>query len=540
MVWIEFFHGSEDDKDYNGPPLFKEQKTNMPKDHNTPQGLKTFINSVRSELLDPKSRNRQRPNLPPEELKGLKEIIQLQKEKKIVVRAADKGAGIVILSFSAYMDSCFKHLNSVQKQADGTYKRYYQPLYDLSILQDVKENISEILKEGLEKGYITQQERDAMEPGEKQWGRFYEIFKLHKPHEAPNTPPERPIISCSGSVTENIGRFVKHHLKNVANKHESYLQDTPDFLREVHELNKAGKIRADDVLCTIDVSALYTNIDLQEGLEAAHEALEERDDKDIPSDFIMKLLEIILKFNIFEFDKEFYIQLIGVAMGCVPAVSFANIFMAKKIDPKILEAAMKFSTDNSNPVTFLKRFIDDIFMVWRGSIDDLHKFLKMLNQIHPTIKFTASHTTPDNVTHSCDCPPAKSIPFLDTSCSVSDNNIKTTLFKKPTDRNQYLLPSSCHPAHVTENIPYSLALRIVRICSDPEDRESNFQKLKQMLLERDYKPKIIDAAINRARLIKREDALKKVVKTKTSDRPVFSVLYDPRLPSIRAIVNGVQ
>ena len=298
MVWIEFFHDKDDDDDYSGPPLFKEQKTNMPKDHNTPQGLKTFINSVRSELLDPKSRNRQRPNLPPEELNGLKEIIQLQKEKKIVVRAADKGAGIVILSFSAYMDSCFKHLNSVQKQADGTYKRYYQPLYDLSILQDVKQNISEILEEGLEKGYITKQERDAMEPGEKQWGRFYEIFKLHKPHEAPNTPPERPIISCSGSVTENIGRFVEHHLKNVANKHESYLQDTPDFLREVHELNKAGKIREDDVLCTIDVSALYTNIDLQEGLEAAHEALEEREDKEIPTDFILKLLEIILKFNI--------------------------------------------------------------------------------------------------------------------------------------------------------------------------------------------------------------------------------------------------
>ena len=307
----------------------------------------------------------------------------------------------MILSFSAYMDSCFKHLNSVQKQADGTYKRYYQPLYDLSILQDVKENISEILKEGLENGYITQQERDAMEPGDKQWGRFYEIFKLHKPHEAPNTPPERPIISCSGSVTENIGRFVEHHLKNVANKHESYLQDTPDFLREVHELNKAGKIREDDVLCTIDVSALYTNIDLQEGLEAAHEALEEREDKEIPTDFILKLLEIILKFNIFEFDKEFYIQLIGVAMGCVPAVSFANIFMAKKIDPKILEAAMKFSSNNSNPVTFLKRFIDDIFMVWRRSIENLHKFLKILNEIHPTIKFTASHTTPNPQ----QCPP---------------------------------------------------------------------------------------------------------------------------------------
>ena len=82
-----------------------------------------------------------------------------------------------------------------------------------------------------------------------------------------------------------------------------------------------------------------------------------------------------------------------------------------------------------------------------------------------------------------------------------------------------------------------MALRIVRICSDIEDREHNFQKLKQMLLERNYKPKIIDAAINKARLIKREEALKKVVKTRTSDRPVLSVLYDPRLPSIPAIVN---
>ena len=114
--------------------------------------------------------------------------------------------------------------------------------------------------------------------------------------------------------------------------------------------------------------------------------------------------------------------------------------------------------------------------------------------------------------NSCDCTPAQSIPFLDTSCSVSGNKIKTTLYKKDTDRNQYLLPSSCHPNHVTDNIPYSLALRIVRICSEEEDRELNFQRLKQMLIARNYKPKIIDAAINRARGVKRSEALKKVVK----------------------------
>ena len=51
----------------------------------------------------------------------------------------------------------------------------------------------------------------------------------------------------------------------------------------------------------------------------------------------MKMFEIVLRYNIFEFNKELFIQLIGTAMGSRPAPSYANIFMAKKIDPLILE-----------------------------------------------------------------------------------------------------------------------------------------------------------------------------------------------------------
>ena len=109
MEWIEFFHDKDKDNDHKGAKLFKEKKTNRPKDHPTPKGLTTFINSVRSELLDPLNRNKARPNLAPDEYEGLKELIQLQKERKISVKPADKGAGIVILSFAAYMDQCHKH-----------------------------------------------------------------------------------------------------------------------------------------------------------------------------------------------------------------------------------------------------------------------------------------------------------------------------------------------------------------------------------------------------------------------------------------------
>ena len=81
---------------------------------------------------------------------------------------------------------------------------------------------------------------------------------------------------------------------------------------------------------------------------------------------------------------------------------------------------------------------------------------------------TMSHTT--NANSTCDCSPAQSIPFLDTSCSISCKKIHTDLFKKPTDRNQYLLTSSCHPSHVCESIAFSLALRIARMCSTIEAR----------------------------------------------------------------------
>ena len=172
-------------------------------------------------------------------------------------------------------------------------------------------------------------------------------------------------------------------------------------------------------------------------------------------------------------------------MGAVPAVIYANIFMARKIDSKILSAAEKYQINNVNPVIFMKRFLDDVIMVWRGSTENLHLFLKDLNKLHPSIKFTLSHTNSSK--SSCDCPIASSIPFLDTSCSISETGkILTDLFKKETDRNQYLLTSSCHPASVTNNIPFSLALRIVRICSLTEAKEKRFSELKEMLLSRDY------------------------------------------------------
>ena len=76
----------------------------------------------------------------------------------------------------------------------------------------------------------------------------------------------------------------------------------------------------------------------------------------------------------------------------------------------------------------MKRFLDDIKMVWRGAAEKLHAFLDAINKIHPSLKFTMLHTTSKHPSDVCGCPAATSIPFLDTSCSIVNGAIKISKF----------------------------------------------------------------------------------------------------------------
>ena len=71
----------------------------------------------------------------------------------------------------------------------------------------------------------------------------------------------------------------------------------------------------------------------------------------------------------------------------------------------------------------------------------------------------------------CDFTPKKSIHFLDTSCEIMNGKLKIDLYMKNTDRNQYLLPSSCHPMQIKTNIPFSLCLRILEVCTNKSDKK---------------------------------------------------------------------
>ena len=92
----------------------------------------------------------------------------------------------------------------------------------------------------------------------------------------------------------------------------------------------------------------------------------------------------------------------------------------------------------------------------------------------------------------------RSTNFLDLKSTITDEGIVTDLYRKETDRVQYLLPSSCHPNHISTNVPYSLALRLVRICSRREYLLKRFKELSKMLTSRGYNKNVIKSAIERA------------------------------------------
>ena len=526
-LWHEYFHGKESEEEYK-EPIFKTKKNNLPQKHATPQGLKDFLSAIRSEIIDPKNRNEEKCNLPEEEIKALSELINLQKERKAVIKACDKGSGLIVLNFEDYLKSCYLHLTEEQKQSDGTFKSYYKLVNETEI-EKSKIAISKVLDEAYLNKIISKEEKDAMDPTKKEPARFYCNFKVHKPHKEGTPPPPRPIVSGNNSLTENISLFVDRHIKKLSTQHPTYIQDTTDFLRCIEEVNK-NKLTKSSILASIDVSALFTNIPEKEGLESLNEALEERTDKTVPSELIRKLMELVLRHNLFSFHDGIYRQEIGSAMGSHSAPSYADNFMARKIDKQIQKHEM---------IKFLKRFLDDLFLIFQGSTKELHLFLEEINKIHPSIQFTMEHTELESETEQekCPCKPKKEISFLDTSCSIVNGKIEIDLFRKETNKNQYLLLSSCHPKSVTKNIPFSLGLRIVRICTRKETRDKRLHELKSLLMQRGYNEQSVDRSIAKAKQVPRHQALKKRIKKEAEKRPVFAIHFDPRMPSVTNIIS---
>ena len=124
-------------------------------------------------------------------------------------------------------------------------------------------------------------------------------------------------------------------------------------------------------------------------------------------------------------------------MGTKCSPSYANIFMG------IFEE--KFI---NNMTRLYLRFIDDIFIIWTGKLDQLLEFKQRINEVYPSIKFGFKFSN-------------KEINFLDTvEYKTLTGKPETKLYTKDTDGQPYLHSKSEHPESLKRNIPFAQTLRL--------------------------------------------------------------------------------
>ena len=78
-----------------------------------------------------------------------------------------------------------------------------------------------------------------------------------------------PIISGFDGPTKRIPAFVDRPIQPTAQKQDSYLKDTTDFLNFID----STKLPKNTVLVSMDVISLYTNIPHEEGVATVYHGI---------------------------------------------------------------------------------------------------------------------------------------------------------------------------------------------------------------------------------------------------------------------------
>lgn len=397
-----------------------------------------------------------RLNLSQSELTAIQE---LHSNDNIVIKPADKGGAVVVLDKDLYKAEGLRQLLN---------SHYYLEIPE-TIADSTCVKINSVLQQLLDSGFITDKQFNflfAKVPASPR--SFYLLPKIHKARDKwPNIcmPEGRPIVSDCGSETYNVCKFIDFFLKPLSCLHFSYIKDTYDFVSKIRGLI----IPPDALLVTGDITALYTNMDIEHSLKVVREAFARHPDPNRPSDQILQLLEIALRNNDFTFAGRIFLQICGTAMGKTFAPSLANLYL------------IDFDSQACNgfhvkPLHFY-RYLDDIFFLWPGSRQDLLDFNVFLNSILPGIKVTL--TIRSEITE-----------FLDTRIykhhSPHQTVLHTRVFFKDTDTHQLLHGNSFHPRHTTRGILKSQLIRFKRLSSCKIEYDYACHTLFRVLRTRGY------------------------------------------------------
>jgi hypothetical protein len=362
---------------------------------------------------------------------------------KFLVKITDKNLGLSVISLDWYENQCSIHLSNTSAYWESELPKY---------------SLGRELQEIYSSKYLPASIRKYIQTSTMILPKFYVIPKVHK------TPwSSRPIIPSHSWIISRVAEVIDYVLQPELAKFPSILSSTTDLIKGLQKVESLENC----LIVTGDVTAMYTNIDPWKAIEAIKSIIS-RDTQKMRKSDLTKMLEFVLLNNFFKYRGKIYHQQSGLAMGVACAPIIANLFCG------VYEKSRFRYKDQRIP--FYGRYIDDICQIFRGTEDELKRWLADWKLPGLNITWEYSRT---------------SAHFLDVEISIEDNRLVTRVYNKMLNKHMYIPFSSAHPLSVKRGFVKAERMRYYTICSQENDAKACEYKLYVNLLKRGYPQKLL-------------------------------------------------
>ena len=399
-------------------------------------------------------------NLNKEEREAVK---TLGKDNNITILPADKGRCTVVLDKIDYDEKVSALLNDT-----NTYE-----LLKWDPSSGYRKKVIDSLQELERSEVIDRDLYHKLYPGETV-PKFYGLPKIHKENS-----PLRPIVSSVDSVTYNVAKHLGYIIGLLVGKSEHHIKNSQDFVNKIKDIS----IEEGETITSYDVSALFTCVPPDEAVNVVREfllndtALNER--TKLSPDQVCSLLELCLNTTYFVYNGRFYRQRHGCAMGSPVSSIVVNLFM-EHFERQALDSY------TGTPPTHWYRYVDDTWV--KIKVDQLVPFFDHINNVNQYIKFTQEELKDGKLA------------FLDCSVSiVEDGKLRTSVYRKSTHTDQYLLFESHHPLVHKLGVIRTLFHRADTICLDEDLKDSEHKHLKSALGACGYQSWTFEKALKKSK-----------------------------------------
>ncbi len=344
-------------------------------------------------------------------------------------------------------------------------------------LKKVAENIRKSLKPMIEKGILSNKMKMILNPSADrcELPRPYGLIKLHKPEA-----PARMIIPSQSSPTHVISHHLDILLKPAVENLKFRCKSASDLIEKLNDL----KIPSTAFLASLDVVALYDNVDIHLFLGILPKILKDTQEQWSKSNSmfrnsditdILEVFQVVLLSAYFEFEGNKYRQKRGLPMGSPVSVAVAELFM-----DFVERNRLRYCPSNYKPV-FYTRYLDDIFVIMDGPIENLNKFQDHLNRFDKSgnLKFTMEIES------------QATISFLDVQLHRSSESITTSVYRKPTHCPRFLNPNSTTPKSFLRAVLLCMKYRAQKYSSTEEKYKEEIDWLRKAFINNGYETKMV-------------------------------------------------